>query len=94
MFAEQIMKTVATFREAGSLVAGLLIGLSIVVPMFALTVADPGDREITWIVVTLIVLALGLMLQAVLTTRPRQRRTNEPDLAAAPLTFMELSHER
>ncbi len=88
------MKTLATFREAGSLVAGFLIGLSIVVPMFALTVADPGDREIAWVIVTLVVLALGLILQGVLTTKPRQRGTNEPELAAARLIFMELSRER
>jgi len=90
------MKTLATLREAGSLVAGLLIGLSIVVPMFALTVADFGDREVVWMIITLFVLALGLILQAVLTTKPqpRQRRPNEPDPAAAHLIFMELSHER
>jgi len=88
------MKTLATSREAGSLVAGLLIGLSIAVPMFALTAAEPGDREVAWMVITLFVLALGLLLQAVLTTKPRQRRTNELGVAAARLTFMELSHER
>ncbi len=88
------MKNLATFREAGSLVAGLLIGLSIVVPMFALTVADPGDRAIAWMIITLFVFALGLLLQVILTTKPGQRRTNELDLAAARLIFMELSHER
>jgi Na+/melibiose symporter-like transporter len=73
------VKNLATFRDARSLIAGLLIGLSIVVPIFAMTGADDGDRGTAWIVVAPIVLALGVVSQVVVTTRPRQRRTNDPD---------------
>lgn len=67
------------FREAGSFIAGLLIGLAIVVPVFAMTAAQPGDWQRLWVFGAPIVLALGLVLQVVVTTKPRPRRTTEPD---------------
>ncbi len=67
------------FREAGSFIAGLLIGLAIVVPVFAMTAAQPGDWQRLWVFGAPIVLALGLVLQVVVTTRPRPRRTTGPD---------------
>jgi hypothetical protein len=77
------MKTsLARFREAGSFIAGVLIGLSILAPVFAMMVVDAGA---SWVFGALIVLALGLALQVVATTKPRHRRTTgrslKPDLA-------------
>jgi NO-binding membrane sensor protein with MHYT domain len=87
--------TQARLREAGSFIAGLLIGLSIVVGVFAMTVADPIDwQKMSWVFGALIVLALGLALQVVATTKPRYRRTTDPKLGALPIRFVELSHER
>ena len=66
----------AIFREAGSFIAGLLIGLSIVVFVFAMAVADPSDRQALWGVFGApIILASGLMLQVVVTTTARRRRS-------------------
>jgi NO-binding membrane sensor protein with MHYT domain len=80
----------ARFREAGSFIAGFLIGLSIVVGMCAMTVADPSDwQNILWVFGALIVLALGLALQVVATTKPRYRRPLDPELGALPIRFME-----
>ena len=87
--------TQARFREAGSFIAGLLIGLSIVVPVFAMTVADPSDwQKMLWVFGALTVLALGLALQVVVTTKRRYRRTTDPRLEALPIRFAGLSHER
>jgi hypothetical protein len=61
--------TVARFREAGSFIAGLLVGLSIVVPLFAMMIADPGDWQIIWCFGAASFLALGLTLQIVITGR-------------------------
>jgi cytochrome c biogenesis protein CcdA len=55
------------FREAGSFVAGFLIGLSIVVAMFAMIVASPSDWQTLWIFGALIILGLGITLQVVVT---------------------------
>jgi len=79
------MKTfLSNVREAGSFIAGLLIGLAIVVPVFAMTAAQPGDWQRLWIYGAPIVLALGLVLQVVATAKPRRRRTPEPVDAAVP----------
>jgi len=66
----------AIFREAGSFIAGLLIGLSIVVFVFAMMVADPSDQQALWGVFGApIILAAGLTLQVVVTTPARRRRS-------------------
>ena len=66
----------AIFREAGSFIAGLLIGLSIVVFVFAMMVADPSDQQALWGVFGApIILAAGLTLQVVVTTTARRRRS-------------------
>jgi len=76
----------AIFREAGSFIAGLLIGLSIVVFVFAMV--DPGDRQAFWgIFGTFIILAAGLTLQVVVTAQCR--RTTAPELGALPIGFIE-----
>ena len=83
--------TQARFREAGSFIAGLLIGLSFLVPVFAMMVVDSSAL---WIFGAPIILALGLALQVVVTTKPRRRRTTDAEPGALPIRFMELSHER
>ena len=62
-------------REAGSLIAGFLIGLSIVVAVFAMMVASPGDWQMLWIFGALIIVSLGITLQVIVTTQPGNRRT-------------------
>jgi len=82
------------FREAGSFVAGFLIGLSIVVAVFAMMVASPSDWQTLWIFGALIILALGIALQVVVTTQPGYPRTTHPELEASPIGLMPLFHER
>jgi Na+/melibiose symporter-like transporter len=84
----------ARFRQAGSFIAGLLIGVSIMIPMFAMMLTNPSDWQIVWVFGTLIVLALGLKLQAVITIKPRHRRTIAPELGVLPVKFMELKLEQ
>ena len=87
--------SLAMLREVRSFIAGLLIGLSIVVLVFAMTVADPGNWQALWVFGAPAILALGLTLQAVANAniRPRRRRTAQPEFGALPIRFMELSHE-
>jgi hypothetical protein len=61
-------KALGRFRDAGSFIAGILVGISIVVPVIALT----GANTTGWpflVLGTPIILALGITLQAVLTAR-------------------------
>ena len=82
------------FGQAGSFVAGLLIGLSIVVAVFAMIVASPSDWQTLWIFGAPIVLALGVTLQVIGTTRPGNRRANNPEPGVSPVGFVRLMHER
>ena len=84
----------ARFREAGSFTAGLLIGVSIMIPMFAMLVTNLGDWQMAWILGALIVLALGLKLQSLLTRKSRHPRKIAPDLGVLPVGFMEPQLER
>jgi hypothetical protein len=77
------MKKLTTFRDAGSLIAGLLIGMSIVVTVFVMTVPDPSSTQTVLVIGASIVFGLGLVLQAVV-TRPRQQGTNNVDLTIWP----------
>jgi hypothetical protein len=79
------MKALATFREARSFIAGLLVGLSIVVPVFAMTVADLADWRAVWVVSAPILLACGLTLQAIVTTKARRPRTTDLRLRVSPV---------
>jgi hypothetical protein len=85
--------SLAMLREVRSFIAGLLIGLSIVVLVFAMTVASPGNWQPLWVFGAPAILALGLTLQAVANIRPRRERTTQPEFEALPIRFMELSHE-
>ena len=59
--------SLARSREGGSFIAGILIGLSIMVPVFALMGAHPTDWQTFLVFGAPIVLALGITLQAVIT---------------------------
>lgn len=72
----------ARFPDAGSFVAGLVIGVSILMPVFAIAVADPGAWQALWILGALTTLVLGFSLQAVVTARPRHPRMTVPEPGA------------
>ena len=86
--------SLARLREARSFIVGLLTGLSIVVPLFAMMVADPGAWQTLWVFGAPVIFALGLALQVAVTSKPRHRRTAELELGALPIRFMELSPKR
>ena len=62
-------KTLRRFRDASSFLAGILVGLSIVVPVIALTGANTTASQAFLVFGAPIILALGITLQAVVTTR-------------------------
>jgi multisubunit Na+/H+ antiporter MnhB subunit len=69
------MKTFkAGFRQVGSLIAGVLIGLSMVIIacMFTMTAAESSHSQILLALGASIVFAVGVMLQIVMTAAPRQ----------------------
>lgn len=72
----------ARFPDAASFVAGLLIGFAILIPVFAMMVAEPDDWQALWVFGAPTILALGFALQAVATARPRHPRTAVPELGA------------
>ena len=84
----------AGFWQAGSFIAGLLIGISIMIPMFAMMLTNPGDWQMAWVVGALIVLAIGLKLKALNTIKPRHRRPIALELGVLQVGFMELKLER
>ena len=63
----------ARFREAGSFIAGILIGVSIVVLVFASIGANMSDWQTLLVFGSPIILILGVTLQVV-TTKPRHER--------------------
>ena len=81
--------------QAGSFVAGLFIGLSIVVPVFAMMVASPSDWQTFLVFGAPLILALGITLQVVITAKPRHRRTIDTKLGGFPIRLMEsMNNER
>lgn len=58
------------FPGAGSFVAGLLIGASILILAFAMLAAHSGDRQVLWIFAASTVLTLGFLLQTVVIATP------------------------
>ena len=84
----------ARFRQAGSFIAGLFIGLSIVVPVFAMMVASPSDWQTFLVFGAPLILALGITLQVVITAKPRHRRTIDTKLRTFPTRLMDLIHEQ
>ena len=63
--------SLARFRGAGSFMAGILIGLSIMVPMFALMVVDLTEWQTFLFFGAPFILALGIALQAAITAKAR-----------------------
>jgi uncharacterized membrane protein (UPF0136 family) len=61
-------KFLATFRDASSFIAGLLVGLSIAVAAFAMM---DGDWQALSVFGAPIILALGIALQVIATYKPR-----------------------
>ena len=62
-------KTLGRFRDAGSFIAGILVGLSIVVLVIALTGTNTTAWQAFLVLGAPVVLALGITLQAVLTAK-------------------------
>ncbi|HEX4921837.1 MAG TPA: hypothetical protein VFV92_14000, partial [Candidatus Bathyarchaeia archaeon] len=58
------------FRHTGSFIAGLLIDLSVVIWVFAMESADPGNWQTMWVIGASVILALGLTLQVVVSAAP------------------------
>ena len=84
--------SLARFRQAGSFIAGLFIGLSIVVPVLA--VANPSDWQALLVFGAPLIFALGITLQVVITAKPRHRRTIDTKLGTFPIRLMDLIHEQ
>jgi hypothetical protein len=83
----------ARLWEAGSIIAGLLIGVSIVVPVFAMALAEPSDWPGLWVFCALVILAAGLALQLVVTAKPRHQRARDAESRTLPIALTELGHE-
>jgi len=76
-----IMKNhLAGFRDAGSFLAGILIGLSIMAPVFALAVANLTDWQALMLLGAPVILALGIALQVIITVKVRHL----PTISMAP----------
>jgi hypothetical protein len=84
----------ARFRNAGSFIAGLLIGTSIVIPVFAMATVDYGDGSFPWAFGAPVILALGIALHIVAIAVPRRPPATSPGPAAASGAFLELRLER
>lgn len=82
----------ARFRNLGSFIAGILVGLSLGVMVFALMDVFPDDWETLPVFCAFVILALGITLQIVATYRPRPRRRTDPAIGAVPLVASK--HER
>jgi hypothetical protein len=67
--------SVATFRDAGSFIAGMLIGLSIMVPVFALLVVDITDWQLLLLFGAPVILVLGITLHVIITAKTRHVRS-------------------
>jgi Na+/melibiose symporter-like transporter len=68
------MKTSTTgIRQVGSLIAGALIGLSMVIIVFAMTATETDHWQIILTLGSFVVVVVGFMLQIVMTAAPRPR---------------------
>ena len=67
--------SLARFRDAGSFIAGVFIGMSIMVPVFALSVVNLTDWQMLLLFGAPIILALGITLQVIITSKVRHLRT-------------------
>lgn len=72
----------ARFPDAGSFVAGLVVGVAILMPVFATMIAEPDDWQALRLLGGLTLLALGFSLQALVTAKPGHPRTTVPEPGA------------
>jgi hypothetical protein len=70
-----VQNSLPGFRDAGSFIAGILIGLSIMVPVFAAMVVELTDWQLLLLLGAPIVLALGITMQFIITAKARHLRT-------------------
>ena len=84
----------AAFRNVGSFIAGILVGLSLGVAAFAMMDVFPDEWQTLPVFGAFIILALGIALQIVATYRPRPRRRTDLALGALPTPLVALNHER
>ena len=61
---------VARFRQSGSFIAGLLIGISVVFAAFAMTEGDSSAWQTFLLFGAPVILVLGFALQVLVTSRP------------------------
>jgi multisubunit Na+/H+ antiporter MnhB subunit len=94
MIRAGMKKALAKCREAGSFIAGVMIGVSIVATVIVMTVSDHSGWQTLEVFGALVVLALGSTLQVIVTAKPRRPHATEPEPGALPARFMELGHER
>lgn len=67
--------SLAGFRQVGSLIAGALIGLSMVVMVFTMTSTETSHSQIFLALGSSIVFAVGFILQIVMTATPGPHAT-------------------
>ena len=60
-----IMDMLTKLRAVCGLIAGVLIGVAVVVTVFAVTVASPSVTQMVLVIAAAIVLVLGIALQVV-----------------------------
>jgi hypothetical protein len=69
-----LMNSPTNLRDVGSFLAGVLIGVSLMVPIFALIVVNLSHWQAFLLFGAPIILALGITLQAVITAKARHQR--------------------
>jgi hypothetical protein len=72
-------KLVARFRQSGSFVAGIVIGISIIVAMFAVADNRPGRWPTILAFAAPVILLMGIALQARIVSGPRRRLRAAPE---------------
>jgi cytochrome c biogenesis protein CcdA len=86
----------AILRNVSSFIAGILVGLSLWIMVFALMDAFPDEWQTLPVFGASIILVLGIALQIVATstTRPPSHRRTDPELPILPIELMESSQIR
>ena len=84
-------KFLATLRNVSSFIAGILVGLSLWIMVFALMDAFPDEWQTLPVFGASIILVLGITLQIVTTSTDRtpSRRSRDPALPVLPVELME-----
>jgi formate/nitrite transporter FocA (FNT family) len=67
-----VKHSLLNFPHTGSFVAGLLIGLSIVVPVVTTMGTNPADWLMYLVFAAPVIFALGLVFQVIITSAARQ----------------------